>query len=213
MSVKPAATEPSREELQVRMWLDRARDGSSDAKGRLLEACRLYLLAVANEEMPSDLRPKVGASDVVQETFLEAHRDLSRFVGASEQELLGWLRAVLRHNLANHRRRYQGTEMRDLAREVSLDQPAGDRGPLKLPPAHGATPSADAAQREQTELLLEAIARLPWPLRTVIVMRHRENSSFEEIGGVMGRSPAAIRKLWARGIARLRAELAVSESV
>ena len=46
-----------------------------------MEAYRPYLLLVANQEISPVLRPKGGRSDIVQETFLEAHRDLGQFSG------------------------------------------------------------------------------------------------------------------------------------
>jgi RNA polymerase sigma-70 factor (ECF subfamily) len=48
-----------------------ARKGSREALGRLLETCRPYLLLVANNELDRDLQAKAGASDLVQETFIE----------------------------------------------------------------------------------------------------------------------------------------------
>ncbi|MBW3600464.1 MAG: RNA polymerase factor sigma-70, partial [Planctomycetes bacterium] len=72
--------------------LREARAGSHDAVGGALEACRAYLLLIANRELPAEVRQKMGASDVVQETFIEAQRDLRQFLGQSEEELLAWLR-------------------------------------------------------------------------------------------------------------------------
>ena len=40
--------------------------------GELFETCRNYLLLVANISVGDDLRAGVAASDLVQETFLEA---------------------------------------------------------------------------------------------------------------------------------------------
>ena len=88
-------------------WLAAARDGSRDALGQALEACRNYLLLIADRELGADLRPKGGASDLVQETFIEAQRDFDRFGGATEAEWLAWLRQLLKHRLANFRRRYR----------------------------------------------------------------------------------------------------------
>src|SRR5438874_1673797 len=50
-------------------WLPAARNGSAQALGDALEACRVYLLAVAEHELDPELRGKGGASDLVQETF------------------------------------------------------------------------------------------------------------------------------------------------
>src|SRR4051794_37421346 len=90
-------------------WLPGARAGAPEALGQLLEAWRGYLLVVAQRELDPDLRAKGGASDLVQETFLEAQRDFPRFHGDSEAELLAWLRRLLLNNVANFTRSYRGT--------------------------------------------------------------------------------------------------------
>jgi len=97
-----------------------ARSGSRESLGKLLETCRNYLSLVAQREIDSDLRAKGGASDLVQETFLEAQRDFARFQGCSEDELLAWLRQILLHNVANFTRRYRDTRKREVSREVPI---------------------------------------------------------------------------------------------
>src|SRR6476469_3978998 len=99
-------------------WLPAARGGSAQALGEALEACRVYLQAIAERELDPELRAKGGASDLVQETFLEAHKDFAQFKGDTEDALLAWLRRMLLNNLANFRRRYRGTRKRRAGREV-----------------------------------------------------------------------------------------------
>jgi RNA polymerase sigma-70 factor (ECF subfamily) len=187
-------------------WLDEARAGSPEATGRVLEACRWYLLAIANGELPAHVRQKVGASDVVQETFLEAQRDLNAFLGRSEEELLAWLRRILLNNAANVRRQYQ-TGKRDVAREVPLEQSGSTAGAAERLAAAISTPSSVVGRAEDAELLQAALNRLPEHMQQVIVLRHRENKSFAEIGEALGRSAAAARKLWVRGVEKLQREL------
>ena len=175
--------------------------------GKRLEACRQYLLMIANQELPIELRQKVGASDVVQETFLEAQRDLPELLGDDEEQLLNWLRRVLLNNIANVRRHYQQTGKRDMAREVSLERDPSGTGICARLPARDHTPSSVVAHDEEAQLLEQALRKLPQHLRQVIVLRHRENYSFPEIGELLGRSPAAARKLWVRAIERLQKEL------
>ncbi len=79
--------------------LQRARDGSGDAMGELVQSCRDYLLMVANQDMGDHLRGKFGASDAVQETLAAAHRCFDQFRGATHEELVGWLRTILRNHL------------------------------------------------------------------------------------------------------------------
>src|SRR5262245_7270734 len=88
-------------------WLAAARAGSCEALGQALESCRGYLLCIAAERLPDGLGAKAGASDLVQQTFLEAQRDLPGFHGESDEEWRAWLRRLLLNNLANLVRDYQ----------------------------------------------------------------------------------------------------------
>jgi len=188
-------------------WIEAARGGSVEALGRLLEACRQYLLLVANRELAVDLQAKGGASDLVQETFLEAQRDFGLFQGHTEAELLAWLRQVLLHNLANFARQYRGTDKRQIDREVSLDQSDPQGGPPRDVAADTPSPSGWAVRNEQAEAVERALERLPEDYLQVILLRHREQRSFEEIGHLMNRSAEATRKLWSRAIEQLQREL------
>jgi RNA polymerase sigma-70 factor (ECF subfamily) len=189
------------------LWLPAARAGSREALGELLEACRRYLLCIAQQELDPELQAKGGASDLVQETFLEAQRDFPRFHGHTEAELLAWLRQLLRFHLSKFQRQYRGTQKRQVGREVALatgDSSGEQDGGLS---AGMPTPSDEAIQREEDQALQEALTRLPEHYRRVIVLRHQEERSLEEIGQLMERSPEAVRKLWARAVERLQEEI------
>lgn len=179
--------------------LQTARTGSSEALGQALEACRLYLLRIAEQEFDPALRAKGGASDLVQETFLDAQRLFKRFHGNSEAELLAWLRQLLLHNLSDFNRCYLGTGKRDLARESPV--PGADL------PDDSDSPSAQACQAEQSEALRQAMERLPEDYRTVLALRYQKDLSFEEIGQRLNRSANAARKLWLRAVERLQQDL------
>src|SRR4051812_23389356 len=69
------------------------------------------------------------------------------------------------------------------------------------------TPSQQAARQEQEILLAEALARLPSDYREVIVLRNLEGLPHVEVARRMGRSPGAVRMLWVRALAQMRAEL------
>jgi RNA polymerase sigma-70 factor (ECF subfamily) len=191
---------------EVAQWLLEARDGSSEALGRVLEACRGYLLLIAQQELDPALQAKGGASDLVQQTFLEAQRDFGGFRGDTQEALLAWMRRLLLNNLGNFRRDFRRHKRR-VSREVSLppdDSSAARGGGLR---AETPTPSAEAVRDEQTQALERALLRLPEDYRRVIQLRYREERSFEEIADAMQRSQNAVRKLWARAIERLEQEL------
>jgi RNA polymerase sigma-70 factor (ECF subfamily) len=191
-------TQP-KQAVDVGACLLAARAGSSEALGQALEACRLYLLRIAEQEFDPALRAKGGASDLVQETFLDAQLLFERFHGTSEAELLAWLRQLLLHNLGDFNRYYHGTGKREPARE----NPIPDTGL----PTDSDSPSAHACQAEQSEALRQALERLPEDYRTALTLRYQEDLPFEEIGQRLGRSANAARKLWLRAVQRLQQEL------
>jgi RNA polymerase sigma-70 factor, ECF subfamily len=184
-------------------WLTAARDGSRDALGQALEACRRYLLCVARHELHSDLRAKGGASDLVQDTFLDAQCAFERFEGSSEVELRAWLRRLLQHRASKFGRRYRTTQKRRLARETPFHPegvPAAWEGALP-------SPSTQLMAHEQAQRLRLVLEHLPDDYRHVITLRYVEQCSFEEIGRRMQRTPNAARLLWLRAIERVKLEL------
>jgi RNA polymerase sigma-70 factor (ECF subfamily) len=193
----------------VARWLPQARSGSKEALGQLLESCRAYLLMVAEKELDPDLRAKGGASDLVQETFLEAQRDFARFTGATEAELLAWLRRLLLNNLANFTRGYRETQKRAVGREVQVPGGASSAEVGQELPGTTPTPSDVVMEREQAEAVRAALGRLPEDYRQVLLLRHQEGLSFEEIALRMGRSANAVQKLWVRAVEQVQQELGI----
>lgn len=195
------AIEPPAEPL-----LQRARDGDGPALGQLLESYRAYLVVLARIQVGRRLQGKVDASDVVQEAFLGAHRDFPQFRGSTERELLGWLRGILASLLANLVRHYHGTKRRDVRLErqlnVELEQSSAalDRGLI----APQSSPSHQAARREQSVLLAEALGQLPEDMRELLILRHLEGLTFPEVAARLGRTLDSVKKQWPRALASLR---------
>jgi RNA polymerase sigma-70 factor (ECF subfamily) len=188
-------------------WLAAARAGEPEILGKALEACRGYLLLIAQQELDPALQAKGSASDLVQSTMLEAVRDFSRFQGSTESELLHWLRRLLLNNLADFARGFRETDKRRLDREVKLqagDSSAWGGGGLA---SVRLTPSGEAMATEQIQAIQNILARLPSAYRCVIVLRYQQEHSFDEIGRLLGLTSNAARKLLVRAVERVRQEL------
>jgi RNA polymerase sigma-70 factor (ECF subfamily) len=190
---------------EVVRWLAAARAGSQEALGRALALCRGYLLLVAQRELGSDLQARGGASDLVQDTLMDAVRDFARFQGNTEDELLQWLRRLLLNNIIDFIRHHR-TAKRQADREAWL---AGDSSvrPVAEPAAALPSPSDEALAREQAEAVERALQQLPDNYRQVILWRYQEGRSFEEIGQALGLTANAARKLLLRAIRRVQQEL------
>ncbi len=192
--------------------LRQARAGDAMALGRLLECYRGYLTLLARLQIGRRLRRKVEGADLVQETFLQAHRGFAEFRGTTEPELAAWLRQILASRLAKLVRHYLGTARRDVRLERELTDEL-DQSSVMIEQglfARQSTPSQQAARREQGVILADALGRLPEAYREVIILSHLERLSFADVAARMGRSVASVKHLWARALVRLRGVLEVA---
>ena len=150
------------------------------------------------------LRAKVDASDLVQQTMLEAHRGFGRFQGATEAEWLAWLRRILDNNAADFVRRYRGTGKRQVGREVPLAGANSSAPGCPEPAADDESPSSAAVRHEGELALTAALAKLTPDHREVIVLRNLQRLPFEEVAERMDRSRPAVQMLWMRAIQKLQ---------
>jgi RNA polymerase sigma-70 factor, ECF subfamily len=183
--------------------LDAAKRGDSAALGEILDRFRDYLTLLANQKLSPGLATKVGASDLVQETFLAAQRGIAGFRGSTPSEWRAWLEAILVNQLANLRRTYLDTQKR-------RGEPAPQGGHAGLDARLGDSitpPSRQLQRRERDAALEEALKRLAEHYRQVIRWHHDDGLTFEAIGGRLGISADGARKLWARALICLKRDL------
>jgi RNA polymerase sigma-70 factor (ECF subfamily) len=205
-----AAIGTAHEEMDIPSLITSARRGSKSSIGELLQQYRNYLIVLAATQIEKRLQPRVSPSDVVQETMLRAHKNFGQFRGATEHELLAWLRQILVNNLATFVEHHMLAARRDVRREVSMERlgAALEQSTIQLAaliPAQGKTPSVAVQQREDAVLLADRMAKLPDDYREVLVLRNLQGLPFEEVAERIGRSIGATRMLWLRAIEKLRA--------
>ena len=191
----------------VTQLIRRARQGDAECRDELFGLCRDYLRFIARAEVESWLRVKVDASDVVQQTMLEAHRDFQRFSGDSEKEWLGWLRRILSHNVADFVRQYRGTAKRQQRREVPIRRAGSEiigTAGVQEPPGRDETPSRHLMRIDEELCVAAAIAQMPEDYQEVIMLRNFQRLPFAEVAERMDRSRPAVQMLWMRAVKRLQ---------
>jgi RNA polymerase sigma-70 factor (ECF subfamily) len=106
-------------------------------------------------------------------------------------------------------RRYCGTRRRDvrLERQLADGLERSSRCLGQGLAAPDSTPSQQAVRREQAVRLADALGQLPDDYREVLVLHHVQGQSFPEAARQMGRTVDSVKKLWLRGLARLRQAL------
>ncbi len=173
-----------------------------------LEDYRGYLKLLAQTNARAELRGRVDASDLVQQTLLKAHEARDQFRGSTGPELAAWLRRILAHTLSNAARD-MGRDKRRRALEFSLDD-CVENSSRRLETwlsGRESSPSLRAARNEQLLALSNALAALPEPQREALLLKHCQELSLKQIAEKMGRTPAAVASLLRRGLSVLRQEL------
>jgi RNA polymerase sigma-70 factor (ECF subfamily) len=166
---------------------------------------RTYLRLLAEAHLDRRFHAKLEASDVVQQTLMEAYEKREQFAGHSEAQLAGWLRQALVHNIGDAIR-CLGRVRRDISRERSLDaaiENSFSRAEQWLASAQ-TSPSQHAVRSEELLQLADSLAELPDAQRESVVLHHLQGWTLTELAQHMGRSESAVAGLLHRGLKRLR---------
>ncbi len=174
-----------------------------------LERFRSYLVLLARLKLDRKLRGKLDASDVVQQTMLEAHQAIASCRGNDPAAQAAWLRQILARNLANAVRDLTRAK-RDVRKERSLQADLDDsasrlEGWLA---AAESSPSQKMQRQECALKLADALAQLPDTQRDAVVLRHFQECSLAEIAAQLDCTTAAVTGLLHRGLKNLRKTLA-----
>ena len=171
----------------------------------LLENFRPYLMLLAQAHLDPRHQRRIDASDIVQQTMMEAHQHFEDYRGQSENELMGWLRKVLMHNIVDAVRA-MGRAKRDFRRERSIEAAVDDsfsRAEQWLA-ADQSTPSQRLMKHERLVAMSAAIQSLPDDQREAVVLHHLQGKSLKELAAHFERSESAAASLLYRGIKAMR---------
>jgi RNA polymerase sigma-70 factor (ECF subfamily) len=177
-----------------RALMARLAAGDREALAPLVERhyARLYRIALAY------LRQREDALDVVQEAFVRTYQSASRWDGSAAAG--PWLTRVT-VNLAIDRWR------RNRRRGETFAPLADDDHAASLAD-RDASAERDVRSREAGERVARALRVLPERQRAVVVLRHYQDLSLEEIAAALGMSLGTVKSSLHRALARMRERLA-----
>jgi len=189
--------------------------GNNEALGTLLLRYRGFLLMLAHRYLSEQLRRRIDPADIVQVTFLEAKRDLHAFRGNTPAEFAGWLRGMLKNNVASALSHHVMTQKRSTRKEVYAgggDDSGSRQNWIHQLPGGKTSPSGIAVRQEAVLALMNALHELPETQAEAIRLRYMEGLPLKEIVERMGKSETAVAGLLKRGLQKLRALLDTGSS-
>ena len=194
-AAEPCSLKNSRMECNDIGLVTRARTGDTDAFRVLVERHSRPLFRLAYRMTGN----QQDAEDVVQESFLRAHKQLARF---DERASFGtWLyRIAVNCSLDLVRARKRRNELAAPA-DPEMDDP------LLALPSHDPAPDRIAMSGEVRNRVAEAMTELSAAERTAFVLRHFEGMCIDDVSRVLGCQPGAAKHSVFRAVQKLRRAL------
>jgi RNA polymerase sigma-70 factor (ECF subfamily) len=186
------------EEAAEALAVRRAREGDAEAFREIVEIHGRPLFRLAYRLIGDE----AGAEDVVQETFLKAHKQLRMFDGRAA--LGTWLHRITVNCSYDWLRRARRTSRR----EESLSVPdEAERSAVREPETDEPGPERRAASGEIGRAVQRAMDGLTALERAAFVLRHFEGRSIAHLCSVLGLEESAGKHAVFRAVRKLRHEL------
>ena len=188
---------------ETKSLLEQARAGRGPAFDRIFERHRQSLHKLIEFRLEPKLSLRIDASDVVQETHVEALRRLPDYLDRQPMPFRLWLRKIAIERLLNLRRKHMESARKSVRREVRLP----DRSSIELARglvASGVSPSTHVEKREQVRRVRRALDQFPSDDREVLLIRYVEGFSNKEAAYLLEISPDAPSKRHGRALLRIQ---------
>lgn len=200
---------------RTQQLLNGARGGNADAVNDLLQRHRDALHRMIQLRLDAKVRQRVDVSDVLQDVLVEANRRLQTYLEQPQMAFHLWLRQIAKDRIIDAHRRHRVSAKRSVDKEQPLAAPSGDNESAMLLAQNlrdpEMTPAAAVAQQEMVRCVEDAIARLDEQDCEIIVMRHYEHLSNQDVAQALGLSEPAASMRYLRAMRRLRELLAKNE--
>jgi RNA polymerase sigma-70 factor (ECF subfamily) len=182
--------------------------GARDARlGELFEQHRRRLLRMVELRMDPVLKARIGASDVLQEAYLEIATRIEDYLANPRMPFFLWIRFITAQRLLKLYRFHAGAQKRDIRREAKDATPLGPQVTSIALVEHlmsaGATPSLVMAEGEFRAELMKALDEMNPQDREVLILRHFEELTNAEAAKALEIETNTASKRYMRALERL----------
>lgn len=196
------------EQLPTEQLIAQAKIGDDGAINQLMDRHRNSLRQLVRMRLDRKIQNRIDVSDVVQDVLVEANRRLEKYLADPIMPFHLWLRQIAKDRIIDAHRRHRVSAKRSVDREQSMAAPRGyDQSSIQLASLLGdprLTPAAAVIQAEMARKVEAAIATLDEKDCEIIVMRHYEHLTNQEIGQVLKLTEPAASMRYLRAIRRLK---------
>ena len=179
--------------------------------GDQLENHRERLRRLIDLRLDDRVRGRVDASDVIQETQIEALKRADEYEQNREVPLFVWLRFLALQKVSQLHRHHLGTRARDANREVSMfrrQMPSATSAALAAQLVGKLTTASQAAERAEMKAKVEtALQEMSDTDQEVLTLLHFEQLTYREAAAVLEISEKALGGRYVRALARLKRSL------
>lgn len=193
-------------ESEQEEWLARATAGDASARTHLLELYRDRLKKMVAMRLPARIMKRLDASDIVQETMIQANHRLDEYLRAKPLPFYPWLRQLAWEQLVSSYRKHYA-KRRTVFREQDFASEISDESVIELAKwlsDHSDDPLHKLLRIEKQTRLQDALNLLPNADREILVLRYLEQLSTIETAAVLKLSVSAAKMRHLRAIQRLR---------
>jgi len=199
------------EQLPTEELLAQAKTGNESAVNQLMDRHRQSLRQLVRMRLDQKIQRRVDVSDVVQDVLVEANRRLQTYLVSPVMPFHLWLRQIAKDRIIDAHRRHRASARRSVDREQAVVAPRGyDQSSIQLLGMLGdqrLTPAAAALQSEMARKVEQAITKLDERDCEIIVMRHYEHLTNQEIAQALDLTEPAASMRYLRAVRRLKGVL------
>lgn len=191
--------------------LDAARKEKQGAVDALFGGFREPLRKMIGLRLDPALARRVDASDIVQDVLIEANQRLTEYLKKPDMPFHLWLRHLAQDRIIDTHRRHRLAQRRSIDREQAIARPTwDDESGVSLMAqliSTEETPASEAIRHELQRKLAAAVNTMADDDREIILMRHHELLSNQEVAATLGLSEAAASMRYLRAVRKLKSAL------
>jgi RNA polymerase sigma-70 factor (ECF subfamily) len=187
--------------------LAKAKQGEPAAVDQLLARHREPVRRMIDMRLDRAIARRVDASDIAQEVLLEASRRLRDYLRQPNMPFHLWLRHIARDHLIDAHRRHRVAKRRSVDRERAIQAGPADRSSVELIAElidRELTPATAALRKELQNRFQSVLVDLDEDDREIILMRHFEQLSNQEVAAALGLTEPAASMRHLRALRKMR---------